>query len=538
MNAGSVQTDGIEPPNQALTPGKGAGQRWMVLACFSAGILIALLYHPFQQMEKGDTAIWDYVAQSIVRGDVPYRDVVEIKTPADAYLSAAAIAAGRIIGAPDVISIRLLSLLLIGTLCALTFIIAERYFHNWASGVLACFIILSTKVFMSMIVCGTEPKLLMIICGLLTLFLIERNKPYLAGLFSAISFLSWQPGLLFTGIALLVYSRYLAAWRDKQAFKVLLGAFTPIAVTVIYFVAAGALGDFWRWNFVFNVTVYGPDQVKELSKAFAHLLYAFDLMFQRDAYLIELTFAGFVIYLARNILNRISSGKILPSSGIHNDAILLSITGLILFSLINMQREDDVIPILPFVGLFCGYFIIEIEKCIILLFKKLKRFLVNKKGPAIGINIHIEPDRLRNIIVGFFAIAFLVLSVKRGAAHHINSGATLKGQQAAFSIIDEKLSNDGKIYAHGAAEVLFLLNRKNLNPYIFLDRGKDRYIASRIDGGFDGFLDQIKKQEPAVVILWRIRHVEHKKDLLRWVSSDYDKLPIGFDYDDIFIRQN
>ena len=29
--------------------------------------------------ERGDPAMWDYTAQSIVRGQIPYRDAVELK---------------------------------------------------------------------------------------------------------------------------------------------------------------------------------------------------------------------------------------------------------------------------------------------------------------------------------------------------------------------------------------------------------------------------------------------------------------------------
>src|SRR5215470_3290236 len=57
---------------------------------FLYGVGIALLYRPLSQRETGDAAIWDYVAQCILRGQVLYRDVIEIKGPGSAYLSALA----------------------------------------------------------------------------------------------------------------------------------------------------------------------------------------------------------------------------------------------------------------------------------------------------------------------------------------------------------------------------------------------------------------------------------------------------------------
>src|SRR5690349_20739685 len=68
----------------------------LLLVAFLIGAAVVLARRPWRQLETGDEAIWDYVAQSILRGQIPYRDVIEIKTPLSAYLSAAAIAAGRL----------------------------------------------------------------------------------------------------------------------------------------------------------------------------------------------------------------------------------------------------------------------------------------------------------------------------------------------------------------------------------------------------------------------------------------------------------
>src|SRR4030095_10513611 len=67
------------------------------LIAFLAGITVIAIQRPFTPAERGDLAIWDYVSQSILRGQIPYRDVIEIKTPLSAYISAVAIAAGRMV---------------------------------------------------------------------------------------------------------------------------------------------------------------------------------------------------------------------------------------------------------------------------------------------------------------------------------------------------------------------------------------------------------------------------------------------------------
>jgi hypothetical protein len=95
----------------------------LALAAFLIGLVVTLAHKPFSQPEGGDEAIWDYVSQCILRDQVPYRDVVEIKTPLSAYLSAGAMLVGRAAGLSDVIAVRLLNTVLAGLLSAITFLI-------------------------------------------------------------------------------------------------------------------------------------------------------------------------------------------------------------------------------------------------------------------------------------------------------------------------------------------------------------------------------------------------------------------------------
>src|SRR3954452_3144327 len=75
---------------------------WVVMA------VAALLYSQSQFLKQpalGDRANWDYFAQVIARGGVPYRDVVNIKSPLSAYIGAAAIVVTRPFGVRDIFAI-------------------------------------------------------------------------------------------------------------------------------------------------------------------------------------------------------------------------------------------------------------------------------------------------------------------------------------------------------------------------------------------------------------------------------------------------
>ena len=193
-------------------------------ACFLLTVAMMLISRQIGRAEAGDASIWDYVAQSILRGQVPYKDVVEIKLPGAAYLSAAAIRTGGWLGIRDLIAIRLLNFALVGALSAVTYSVADLYVASRPVAVVAFLIPLTSGRFIEAMADGSEPRLGMILFGMLALLLIAKDRPFLAGLCSALSCICWQPGLLFTGVAFLIFSRYMTRWRDLCAIKVLAGA--------------------------------------------------------------------------------------------------------------------------------------------------------------------------------------------------------------------------------------------------------------------------------------------------------------------------
>jgi hypothetical protein len=121
-------------------------------------------------------------------------------------LSAAAIVVGRPFGVRDIFAIRALHVLLVGLLSALTFLVADIYLESRVAAAIAVLIPLMREPIAKAFIGGTQPKLPMIIFGLLTLLMIARNRPLAAGAFSMLACLCWQPGLMFAGTAVLIFS--------------------------------------------------------------------------------------------------------------------------------------------------------------------------------------------------------------------------------------------------------------------------------------------------------------------------------------------
>jgi len=106
------------------------GRHLILFSVFIFAFGLTLYNGKILSPERGDPAMWDYMAQSIVRGQVPYRDVVELKTPLPAYMSALAIVVGRAAGINELIAIRYVGIILACLLLVAVFAVTEAYTNS------------------------------------------------------------------------------------------------------------------------------------------------------------------------------------------------------------------------------------------------------------------------------------------------------------------------------------------------------------------------------------------------------------------------
>ncbi|HSE38751.1 MAG TPA: DolP-mannose mannosyltransferase [Blastocatellia bacterium] len=490
--------------------------RLILLALVSAAITI--MYRPFSQPEGGDAAIYDYIAQSILRGQVPYRDVADIKGPFAPQLSAAAMAIGSVIGIRDIIAVRSLHVVLVCLLSVLTFLVAEVYLRSRAAGLIAVLIPLMFSTYLEMMVGGTQPKLPMMIFGMLSLIMIAKDRPFWAGFSSMLSCLCWQPGLLFAGVAFLIFSGYLSSWRDLRAIKVLAGAILPLAVTLAYFYWRGALEEMWAWTITYNYSVFGPAAKKSFADASQHLWRITQRVFQIDVVMLGISTLGLLIFLVERL--RVKGRGSLRAPDLFRDAIALAPLIYLGFCFINIQSGPDLIPLVPFIGIFGGWMFVQAGRT------------AARSGYA---QKAASRPRLEAVVSGAAMGVILLVSLYRGAAYRIE-GWTLGAQYRAMESLSTLLAPDDRIYVHGAVEILTLLNRPNLNPYVFLDWGADEFAAVRRNTSFSSLIEEMEAQAPKLVSITRLGKVRHRAELEKWVEDHYQQMTPG--YEGIYMRRS
>jgi hypothetical protein len=480
------------------------------------------------QQSTGDRANWDYFSQVISRGGVPYRDVVNIKTPLSAYIGAAAIIAAKPFGIGDVLAIRILFMALAALTVAFTFLVAREYFDSRRVGLLAAAMMLGFTAFARLNGGGVQPKTPMVLLGLISLWAALRNRPFLAGSSAMLSALSWQPGLLFFGAACLALSRYFTGWRDRAWLRLLAGAALPLLLFLAYLWVAGATGDFYRWCLHFNFSVYAPGEMRPISGFFNRISKMLAGTYHNSRFYFYLAIPGVLFFLWCEVRQATRNGFRSLKESAPRHAILIAPLVYLLFCTINIQGGADLIPLLPFIAIFAALAVVSFLDFIAERIARGKR-LVNAER-----------------IAGYGTAVFCLLSLAFTSYQVIKAGrggVTLSDQKAEARQIARLLAPGDEIYVHGRTEVLVLAGLPNASKYFLLDRGKAQYLDQVEAGGFQGWLDRMKAARPAVVVLDRMKKLGQLKGgeeaddeetaserdalvssaFLEWVGQDYER---------------
>ncbi len=471
----------------------------------------------WKQPSEGDRANWDYFAQVIARGGIPYRDVVNIKTPLSAYVGAAAIIIARPFGLRDIFAIRITFILLAALTVAFTFLMTLDSFESIAAALLAVAIMLSFDVFSGSNAGGIQPKTPMVLFGLMTLWAITKDHPLLAGSFGMLSALSWQPGLLFVGVAGLAFSHYLTRWQGKKVVRLLAGAVIPLTVYVAYFYLVGALSDVYIWTIKFTATVYAFRETRSVSNFFERLSEMLKGQYYRAHIYFYLATAGLCLALGREIYGGLKSGISHFVERAPRHAVIIAPLIYFAFCAVDIQGAADLIPLIPFIAVFSALVLVYVTG------RECTRLASGRW--EIG-----RVATIRLVAVALVTLWVLFLGM-RDAFLYERGFPTLQDQDELVREIVSHLEPGDKIFVHGRTEILVLARLTNASRYFFLDRGKDSYLDGLEPGGFAGWFERLKSERPRIVALARLGAVDHEKDFLDWVATDYEpRLSRVFNY--------
>jgi hypothetical protein len=348
----------------------------------------------------------------------------------------------------------------------------------------------------------------MVMFGLMSLWATLRGHPLRAGVFGMLSALCWQPGLLFVGTSGLAFTRYLTSWRDGKWARVVLGAAIPLALFLAHLLIGGSLRDFYLWCFRFNVEVYAPYDFSTYDDFVKHFTMLIDESYAEDRRYFQLAATGIVLAAAREVYVGIKRGRAeLQHRAAYHQVIIAPIIYLV-FCRINMQGEQDLIPMLPFIGIFSAVLLLSVVDGIIGLF--------GQWSPRVN------ASRLELIMGAVILIIVFVVSVRPDFSFEIGRKDLAK-QRADAEEVMSLLQPGDEIWVHGQTEMLVVSGLTNSHKYTNLDHGKDNYLDQVEPGGFQGWFDKLKSDRPRVVMFTRTKRVARKREFLDWLKSDYER---------------
>jgi hypothetical protein len=212
--------------------------------------------------------------------------------------------------------------------------------------------------------------------------------------------------------------------------------------------------------------------------------------------------------------------RIFGAPHIYRDAIIIPPLVYFAFCMINFQGGPDLIPFLPFIGIFGGWLIIKIARRVI----PFKMLVLG------GQSLSVRKLALLSVISVLGIIALYRGSIFR------TPGPTLQSQYQEAEKVAALLGPGDRIYVQGPLELLVLPDIPNLNPYIALNSGADDYIGASRPQGFASVIAEMEAQAPKVVAMSRLRNVRHAEELMEWVNQHYDKWD-AFTYAPVYIRK-
>ncbi|MBI5058160.1 glycosyltransferase family 39 protein [candidate division KSB1 bacterium] len=225
----------------------------LLLAIFaiSFSLRLAFLHEPFER----DEGAYAYVAQEVLRGSIPYKDVIEIKPPAVYYLYAA----GMSIFGETTEGVRIFTACF-SLLTVLAVFLVARYLAGNGAGLVAALLygLLSSAPFLQGSSSNTEVFMVLpLVLG--TYYLLraidgrDRKHIFLCGVLYAVAMLVKTVAIPFIALAV-IYTICLP--KSDNAFRELMLDLSALAagpailasITLMYFFLNGALDDFLYWN--------------------------------------------------------------------------------------------------------------------------------------------------------------------------------------------------------------------------------------------------------------------------------------------------
>lgn len=246
--------DGSTPP----------ARRDVLVPVVAAVSLVVYTVHGFHGALTRDLGIYSYAGQQVAEGVPPYVGVLNRAGPLAHALPAVGALVARAGGWDDVVTMRVVFMLLATASVCLTYLLGRDLFRSRAAGLVCAGTLLSFHGFIQYASNGPREKTPMVLFIVVALWAVTGRRWFTAGVCTALATLCLQTAFFGTFAAVVVGALLLAhGGRVRALVRIVLGGLVPVAVLATWFALAGSLRDSVDAFYTINRRYTVPNPVRE-----------------------------------------------------------------------------------------------------------------------------------------------------------------------------------------------------------------------------------------------------------------------------------
>ena len=477
---------------------------------------------------RTDNSIIMYAGQQMANGVPYYVSIFDVKTPLAYILAGVGVIISRIIGWNDIITVRLLFLLISCLTVVSVYFLNKDLFDSTKIGVLSAFLFLCFYGFSFFSAFGPRAKIPMVLFQILSIWATTKKKWFWGALIGSIAFLTWQPMLIFPVLTIcLAFIQTIQKERIEAGLKGIAGFVIPIVITSVYFLSYSydAFESFLYGTLLFHLLYADRNPTdsfiegvrKNLENPFFAIIEGFSAM-------MSFIIIGFGMIILLFLLTRSKYPSF--KEMIQQDSLIVifgSFPVLVGFAFVDFQAFPDFLMFLPYVSIGSAKFLDNL-----LLY--FKTSIENHYQEIYGLR-RLNSNQLYNFIILGLALSFIfsaeLMAYHKRDFYDDRYSQTLAYQQEQAAEILDRYGDNITILCLGKPELFVVLNRTNPSRFLFLFMGIDNYIHAVTPGGFEGWIQELEAIDPDLIAYGRTPKTPHTEELMDWININYNPAQIG-----------
>jgi hypothetical protein len=463
-----TRTSGGRPASSPAAPPSSWSARRRVdpfVLLVGAVSIVVYTLHGFHGTLTRDLGVYSYAGQQVADGVPPYLGILNRAGPLAHVLPGAGALLARAGGWDDVITMRVLFMLLATACVCTSYVLGRDVFRSRGAGLVTAGALLAFHGFIQYASNGPREKTPMTLFILIALWAMTRRWWFTAGVCVSLAMLCLQTAFFSTFAAVVVGALLLARdGRLRALVRVAIGSLVPIAVLGVWFALAGSLRAAIDGFYTINERYTVPNPITEkLDDVWLdmHMAYGVTvwLLFGGLAALLLLSLRAF----SRRAREADPSLQVLPAMAV---GLLVGLA----WTLRDYDAWPDLFPVLPFAAIGVGG-----------VYALVARHLAR---------------RTAGVVVAALCGAAIVLAVMFSVSMRDD---TLDVQRHDTDAVLAQLPKDATITSIEAPQPLVLTRRTNPTRYQMFRNGLQDYMDDTWPGGLDGFKRDLLAGHPDLI---------------------------------------